>query len=92
MATCTLGILPGVACSDGSRLVVAATRPDLRADSYVGQLWELTLEGGRRRLTRGFRDTAPQYSRDGELLVFLRAAPGGTGNALHSRGPPSPPG
>ena len=62
---------------DGSRLVVAATRPDLRADSYVGQLWELTFEGGRRRLTRGFRDTAPQYSRDGELLVFLRAAPGG---------------
>jgi dipeptidyl aminopeptidase/acylaminoacyl peptidase len=62
---------------DGSRLVVAATRPDLRADSYVGQLWEITLDGGRRRLTRGFRDTAPRYSRDGALLVFLRAAPGG---------------
>ncbi|MDN4611594.1 S9 family peptidase [Arthrobacter burdickii] len=62
---------------DGSRLVVAATRPDFRADAYVGQLWELTLQGGRRRLTRGFRDTAPRYSPDGEVLVFLRAAPGG---------------
>lgn len=62
---------------DGSRLVVAATRPDLRADAYVGQLWEVTLDGGRRRLTRGFRDTAPRYSPDGELLLFLRAAPGG---------------
>ncbi|WP_104118745.1 S9 family peptidase [Arthrobacter sp. B1805] len=62
---------------DGSRLVVAATRPDFRADSYVGQLWEVTLEGARRRLTRGFRDTAPRYSPDGELLLFLRAAPGG---------------
>jgi dipeptidyl aminopeptidase/acylaminoacyl peptidase len=62
---------------DGSRLVVAATRPDLRADSYVGQLWEVTLDGGRRRLTRGFRDTAPRYSPDGELLLFLRAAPAG---------------
>ncbi|WP_104179677.1 S9 family peptidase [Arthrobacter sp. B0490] len=62
---------------DGSRLVIAATRPDLRADSYVGQLWEFTLAGERRRLTRGFRDTAPRYSRDGRLLAFLRAAPGG---------------
>ncbi|MBG6226050.1 dipeptidyl aminopeptidase/acylaminoacyl peptidase [Arthrobacter sp. CAN_A2] len=65
---------------DGTRLVVAATRPDLRADSYVGQLWEITLDGGsprRRRLTRGFRDTAPRYSPDGGLLLFLRAAPGG---------------
>ncbi len=62
---------------DGSRLVVAATRPDLRADTYVGQLWEVTLDGERRRLTRGFRDTAPRYSRDGGLLVFLRAVPDG---------------
>lgn len=62
---------------DGTRLVVAATRPDFRADAYVGQLWEITLDGGRRRLTRGFRDTAPRYSPDGDLLLFLRAAPGG---------------
>ncbi|RJT76445.1 S9 family peptidase [Arthrobacter cheniae] len=62
---------------DGSRLVVAATRPDFRADAYVGQLWEITLDGGRRRLTRGFLDTSPEYSPDGELLVFLRAEPGG---------------
>lgn len=62
---------------DGTRVVVAATRPDFRADAYVGQLWELTLDGGRRRLTRGFRDTSPQYTPDGGLLLFLRAAPGG---------------
>ncbi|THJ67309.1 S9 family peptidase [Arthrobacter echini] len=61
---------------EGSRLVVSATRPDLRADAYVGQLWEVALDGGRRRLTRGFRDTSPRYSPDGSLLVFLRAAPG----------------
>ncbi len=62
---------------DGSRLVVAATRPDLRADSYVGQLWEITLDGGRRRLTRGFRDTSPRFAPDGTVLVFLRASAGG---------------
>jgi len=62
---------------DGTRLVVAATRPDFHADAYVGQLWEITLDGGRRRLTRGFRDTAPRCSPDGDLLLFLRAAPNG---------------
>jgi dipeptidyl aminopeptidase/acylaminoacyl peptidase len=62
---------------DGTRLVVAATRPDLRADAYVGQLWEITLDGERRRLTRGFRDTVPRYSPDGQALVFLRTVPGG---------------
>ena len=62
---------------DGSRVVVAAPRPDLRADSYVGQLWEITLDGARRRLTRGFRDTDPRYSPNGEVLLFLRAAPAG---------------
>lgn len=56
---------------------MAATRPDFRADSYVGQLWEITLDGGRRRLTRGFRDTDPRYSPDGSVLLFLRAAAGG---------------
>ncbi|WP_298252426.1 S9 family peptidase [uncultured Arthrobacter sp.] len=62
---------------DGSRLVVAATRPDFRADSYVGQLWEVTLDGDQRRLTRGFRDTDPRYTPDGSVLLFLRAAAGG---------------
>jgi dipeptidyl aminopeptidase/acylaminoacyl peptidase len=76
---------------DGSRAVVAVTRPDLEADAYVGQLWTVPLASGGsasaggsarpggvpRRLTRGFRDTAPRFSPDGSLLAFLRAQPGG---------------
>ena len=63
---------------DGDRCVVAVTRPDFRADAYVGQLWSLPLDGrGPRRITRGFRDTDPLFSPDGQLLGFLRAAQGG---------------
>lgn len=62
---------------DRSHAVVAATRPDFDADAYVGQLWRVPLDGGEpRRITRGFRDTAPRFSPDGRLLGFLRAAPG----------------
>ncbi len=63
---------------DGTRAVVAVTRPDLDADAAVGQLWSVPLDGrgGPRRLTRGFRDAAPRFSPDGSLLAFLRAAPG----------------
>ncbi|MDQ4501049.1 S9 family peptidase [Sinomonas sp. ASV322] len=65
--------------ASGTRCAVAATRPDFRADAPVGQLWEVQLDGSRkpRRLTRGFRDTAPRYSPDGAWLAFLRAAPEG---------------
>ncbi|GHG40203.1 dipeptidyl aminopeptidase [Sinomonas cellulolyticus] len=63
---------------DGDRCAVAVTRPDLRSDSTVGQIWEVPLAGGEPRLlTRGFRDTAPQYSPDGRFLAFLRAEAGG---------------
>jgi dipeptidyl aminopeptidase/acylaminoacyl peptidase len=58
---------------DADRCVVSVVRPDDEQDAYVGQLWEVWLEGGTRRLTRGFRDTAPVYSPDGRLLAFLRA-------------------
>lgn len=59
---------------DGSRAVVAVTRPDLDADSYVGQLWSVPLTNGSpSRITRGFRDSEPQFSPDGSLLAFLRA-------------------
>ena len=58
---------------DGSRTVVAVTRPDFGGDSYVGQLWEVPLDGRpARRMTRGFRDTSPRFSPDGQVLAFLR--------------------
>ncbi|MGP4032000.1 S9 family peptidase [Pseudarthrobacter sp. 1C304] len=68
---------------DGTCAVVSVVRPDFDADAYVGQLWMVPLgasrDGGQpaRRLTRGFRDTAPAFSPDGHSLAFLRAAPGG---------------
>lgn len=64
---------------DGTWAVVAVTRADFRADSYVGQLWYVPLskrDGKPRRITRGFRDTAPQFSPDGSLIAFLRAEQG----------------
>ncbi len=59
---------------DGSRAVVAVTRPDFNADSYVGQLWNIPLNQEQlpRRITSGFRDTAPAFSPDGLVLAFLR--------------------
>ncbi|MEB7503429.1 S9 family peptidase [Arthrobacter koreensis] len=63
---------------DGKRAVVAVNRPDFAADAYVGQLWNVDLDGSApRRLTRGFSDSAPQFSPDGTVLAFLRSAPGG---------------
>ena len=64
---------------DGSRAVVSVVRPDFDADTYVGQLWTVPLDPEKlpRRLTRGFRDTAPAFSPDGLVLAFLRATAGG---------------
>ena len=64
---------------DGTRAVVSVLRPDFDADAYVGQLWTVPLDPDRpaRRLTRGFRDAAPDFSPDGQVLAFLRAAAGG---------------
>ena len=61
---------------DGSRAVVSVTRPDFDADAYVGQLWNVPLDPGLlpRRITRGFKDSAPAFSPDGLALAFLRAA------------------
>lgn len=76
-----LGLLTGVSTPavhpSGSRAVVSVTHPSLEADATVGQLWTVPLAGhaAPRRLTRGFRDTAPAFSPDGRLLAFLRAAP-----------------
>lgn len=59
---------------DGSRAVVSVTRPDFDADSYAGQLWSVPIDQEKlpRRITRGFRDTAPAFSPDGLVLAFLR--------------------
>ena len=58
--------------------MVSAVRPDFAADAYVGQLWRVPLDGSPpRRITRGFRDTAPRLSPDGRLIGFLRATPDG---------------
>lgn len=61
---------------DGTRCVVSVTRPDFDADAYVGQLWSVPTAPGAlpRRITRGFRDTAPSFSPDGQVLAFLRAS------------------
>ncbi|MGY5766085.1 S9 family peptidase [Brachybacterium sp. DNPG3] len=73
---------------DGSFAVHASSRPDLRADRAVGQIWRTDLPAAGpagsagpeasddrpapRRLTRGVHDTAPQVSPDGETIAFLR--------------------
>ncbi len=64
---------------DGTRAVIALTRPDFDADDYIGQLWTVYLQGeaNPRRLTRGYRDSSPRFSPDGRLLAFLRDKPGG---------------
>jgi dipeptidyl aminopeptidase/acylaminoacyl peptidase len=68
---------PAVAPS-GDYAVVSATRPDLGADTYVGQLWRVGTDGGDPvRITRGFRDTTASISPNGRLVGFLRALPGG---------------
>jgi dipeptidyl aminopeptidase/acylaminoacyl peptidase len=67
-------VSPPAVHPDGSRAVVSVSRPDLQADSYVGQLWTVPVDQEKlpRRITRGLRDTAPAFSPDGLVLAFLR--------------------
>jgi dipeptidyl aminopeptidase/acylaminoacyl peptidase len=58
---------------DGSFAIFATSRPDIAANRQVGQLWRVDLPGGTpRRLTRGTADGAPQLTRAGEKIAFLR--------------------
>lgn len=68
-------VSPPAVHPDGSRAVVSVTRPDFDVDAYVGQLWNVSLDQEKlpRRITRGFRDTAPAFSPDELVLAFLRA-------------------
>ncbi|WGD37379.1 S9 family peptidase [Lysinibacter sp. HNR] len=63
----------------GTIAIAAITHPSLEADAQVGQLWHIPLnkKDKPQRFTRGFHDTAPQFSPDGTLLAFLRTAPQG---------------
>ena len=57
---------------DGAFAVVAVSHPSFAVDAEVGQLWRVPLDGGApRRITRGFRDSAPKFSPDGTLLAFV---------------------
>jgi dipeptidyl aminopeptidase/acylaminoacyl peptidase len=59
----------------GRRAVVSVSHPSLEADATVGQLWSIPLDSGApRRITRGFHDSAPQFSPDGSALAFVRRA------------------
>ena len=61
---------------DGRRIVVSRTHIDLDEDDYTAQLWLMPTDGSAppRRLTHGWRDSAPTYSPDGRWLAFVRAA------------------
>ncbi|MCU1576759.1 MAG: family peptidase [Leifsonia sp.] len=84
MKATDLGLLNAVSSPtvhpDASRAVVSVTRPDHASDSYVGQLWSVPLagQGAPRRITRGFRDVAPQFSPDGRLIAFRRSSQDGS--------------
>jgi dipeptidyl aminopeptidase/acylaminoacyl peptidase len=69
--------LPGAPAlsPDGTRAVVAVTRPDLDEDAYRSRLWLVDPTGATppRPLTDGPRDNAPAWSPDGRWIAFLRA-------------------
>ena len=58
---------------DGTWAVVAASRPDFDADSYVGQLFRVPLDGSvaPRRITRGTADGYPVFSPDGSVIATI---------------------
>jgi dipeptidyl aminopeptidase/acylaminoacyl peptidase len=69
--------LPGLPTlsPDGTRAVVAVSRPDLDEDDYRSRLWLVDTTGATppRPLTEGPKDNAPAWSPDGRWIAFLRA-------------------
>lgn len=58
----------------GAWAIVATSRPSLRGNRNVGQLWRVDLaDGARHRITGGVADRAPQLTPDGSIVLFLRA-------------------
>ncbi|MBP2324523.1 dipeptidyl aminopeptidase/acylaminoacyl peptidase [Kibdelosporangium banguiense] len=57
----------------GELLLVAATRPVLADNTYLGGLHRVALDGsGTRPWTYGYSDAAPEISPDGKWVAFLR--------------------
>ncbi|MFI5916658.1 S9 family peptidase [Dactylosporangium sp. NPDC051541] len=59
---------------DGATAVVALSRPDRPTDAYTAQLWRIPADGSAppAPLTKGWHDSAPRFSPDGQWLAFLR--------------------
>ncbi|GAA1418941.1 S9 family peptidase [Agrococcus citreus] len=57
----------------GAWAIVATSRPSLRANRNVGQLWRVDLaDGVRHRISGGVADRAPQLTPAGDTVLFLR--------------------
>jgi hypothetical protein len=67
-----------LACSPDGRSVAVLSQPssvNARFFATRWQLWQVSLDGGRRLLDEpspGFADESPQWSRDGQSLLFVR--------------------
>src|SRR5579871_1836979 len=60
---------------DGSRIVYTHVNVNKKHDGYETALWMIPFERGEaRQITSGPHDSSPQWSPDGRMLAFVRAA------------------